>query len=732
MLHTSRLVTLTGVGGSGKTRLALRAANEYEQSTGVTAWFTSLETVKDPHRIPDVVARSLAPGEPSNRGPAELVVDRLGRAPSLLVLDNCEHLLDAAASFVDLLLDTVPDLTVLATSRHSLGLYHEQVVPVPPLTLDPVTGGDLPEAVALLVARASAADRTFTVGPHDIPVLDEICRALDGLPLAIELAASWFRTLSPRDLAARLSSRFSLLRGSSRSSVERQKTLRAAVDWSFDLCTRAQRELWANLSVFSGPFDLAAATAVSGESEDHVLTTLQELIAQSLVEVDRTSRRFWLLETIRVYGRERAEQSGVRPALVRRHLNHYRSRTSEYLLHWYGPDLTKNFPYHIEDHVEIQSALEAASSIDIDTALGFFTDLRNSWGASGHLSLGRSWAERLLATPGASDPARVPALLTAVWLDLQQGDLSTARRRLKEAGSLATHLPQRQRVAAEIESHRWAGSLALFSGDQQTAREHFERSIARATRAGVPEEAMFAQFQLTVALVHLGLPDATVPASRARDRAESTGERWMWIYATWALALADFAAGALDDAEAAARDVLTIDFGFRDPMADCLLLELLAWIDAARGSTERTALILGSAGEHWRRLGSDISVHGPQMMAFHERCVESVVRELGRAAVDRLADEGARLTAVEAVTVPRVEVRPAGGLSAREWDVALGIHAGLSNREIAETLVLSVRTIDTHVQRIFAKLGVNTRAQIAAWGEAQGMGQEGRPDSEVR
>jgi len=720
LLDASRLVTLTGVGGAGKTRLAMRAANTHAERTGIACWFIPLDAVQDARQLPLAVARALPLGEQSAREPIEFILDVLGDGPALLVLDNCEHLIDAAAALVNDLLDAMPQLVIVATSRRRLELDGEQTFAVPPLSIDG-PAGEPPEAVALLVARARAADASFALDPDDIDAAAELCRALDGLPLAIELAASRLRTLSIADLAGRLSSRFTLLRGASRSAVARQRTLRAVVDWSHELCTPQQRTLWAALSIFTGPFDLAAAVAVAGTREPAVVDALDELITQSVVEADRDIGRFHLLETIREYGRERAEEAGLWPQLLSRHLDHYRRLAAASCHDWYGPGQADTIATQRANRAELQTALATAAERGADAALGLFSNLRYHWGVGGFLPEGRAWATRVLALPDASPQRRVPALITAAWLCLLQGDLAEGHDRLQEAHDLsATSPPLEDAALIDVELRRWEGTHALFSGAPERARSQFEASIRLALAGGMPEEALLAQFQLTTALSHLRQPRASGPGRDALRYAESIGERWMRSLALWSLALAAFVEGDVNGAEDMAREALTTEKGIDDPVGDCLMLELLSWVDAARSPTERSAILLGAAHSRWRRIGSDIAVHGPQMAGHHDRCVEIVVTRLGALAFDRLMAAGGRLAPSEAVSFAVSARRPPTVLSEREMQVAGAIREGLSNRTIADRLVLSVRTIDTHVQRILAKLGFTSRAQIAAWYESTG------------
>jgi predicted ATPase/DNA-binding NarL/FixJ family response regulator len=718
LLGAARLVTLTGVGGAGKTRLALRAASVHAESAGVEGLFVSLESVQDARGLPRAVVSGLGLADQSTRDALEVVVEALRDRPAILVVDNCEHIIDAAAAFVDELLRELPDLIVLATSRRPLELEGEHVVAVPPLSAD-IGSGPLPDAVSLLVARARAADDTFRLAPQDVEAASDLCRALDGLPLAIELAATRLRTLSIADLTSRLSSRFAVLRGGSRTSVSRQRTLRAVVDWSYELCTPDQRALWSALSVFSGPFDLAAASAVADGHD--ILDALEELVAQSVIEADPETGRFRMLETIRSYGRDRAEEEGRWPQLARRHLDHFAQVAAHSSAAWYGPGQVQAIARFRADRAELQTALTVASGIDTDLALALYTDLRFHWAVGGFLPEGRAWGARMMALPGGSSLLRVAALATVAWLAMLQGDLPEMELRVNDAEALAADggLSATELLAVGVEFHRLRGGHALFSGRPADAVPEFESSIRLAQQSGRPEEALLAQFQLTAALTHLGEPGAGRSASDAVAFAEAADENWMRALAEGALALAAFVEGDLLTAQRRARQSIIDDRGFDDPVTECLALELMCWIAAERQSYERSAILLGATDARWRSTGSAVAAFGPHLSAHHDRCVDTVRRLLGGKAYARLFEQGARLGPREAVALALDETRAGAGLlSARELDVAARIHRGMINRDIADDLVLSVRTVDSHVQRIFGKLGFTSRAQIAAWYEA--------------
>jgi DNA-binding CsgD family transcriptional regulator len=316
---------------------------------------------------------------------------------------------------------------------------------------------------------------------------------------------------------------------------------------------------------------------------------------------------------------------------------------------------------------------------------------------------------------------RVPALVNAAWLALLQGDLPEAGRRLDEAEEQASSgaLSADRLAAIRVEVHRWRGTLENFSGRPAEAAREFEESIRVAQQSGHPEEALLAQFQLTAALSHQRLPGAARHASETLAYAETIDDNWMRAHAQWALALAAFVENDLDLAGRLGRQGLVDERGFDDPVGECLMLEIVSWVEADRGAAERAATLLGATDARWRSIGSSIWAFGPHLGGHHDRCVDSLRQALGDKGYERFFARGGHLGPLEAVALALEEkTAGAGGLSAREHEVAMRIHRGMSNRDISDELVLSVRTVDTHVQRILGKLGFTSRAQIAAWYEA--------------
>ncbi len=332
MLGVSRLVTLTGMGGVGKTRLALQLAADVIGQFPEGAWWCEFAPVTDPAMVWETLATSLRVQPVPGRAVDESVLDYLAAKQLLLVLDNCEHLLDAVARLVDAIEHRCPKVSVLATSREGLAVAGEQLVAVAPLGVpaEHADGDDLrqSEAVCLFWDRASAARSDFALTDRNVGAVGVLCRRLDGIPLAIELAAARVRSLSPDDLVSRLDQRFKLLTHGSRGALERHQTLRSTIDWSYDLLTPTERHALNRLSVFAGGCDLGAAEAVLPDDEldaADVVDVLGQLVDKSLVVVDDADGglRYRLLETIRQYARERLDASGDPVALRRRHADHY-------------------------------------------------------------------------------------------------------------------------------------------------------------------------------------------------------------------------------------------------------------------------------------------------------------------------------------------------------------------------------------------------------------------------
>jgi predicted ATPase/DNA-binding CsgD family transcriptional regulator len=732
LLAQSRLVTLTGVGGVGKTRLAVEAAGQLRHAFPDGTWMADLSAVDDPSQVPQAIVNALGIIDQSTRLAADKVTGHLGDAVALIVLDNCEHLADACAALVSRLLSQTRGVRVLATSRRPLGITGEHLLPVPPL---PVPGPEAArhavaalsqyDAVTMLADRTAALQPGFAVTEGNAAAVIRVCAQLDGLPLAIELAASRLRSLSLEQLADRLEHRFTVLNRGSPAAQPRQQTLRAVFDWSYSLCSAAEQLLWARLSVFPGTFDLDAAEAVCegpGLPADAILDELDRLVAQSIVlaELHGSRMRFRLLETVRQYGRERLAGAGEEEALRLRHRDFYLALAERQAAQWYGPRQEEGLARLRDEHANLQAALEfsAADPAGPRAALDLTVALRNHWYADGYLPEGRRWLDRALAPPGpGAANARVHALWVAAWVCLLQGDDLAAQTRLDECDALAASLGD-QRAAGFARSLR--GTAELFGGRITEAIALFEEALAVFAGIADTEGAGWAYFQLAISLAHRGSSArAQAVCKEALQVSEAHGERLGRSYALWVLGFDTWLQRGPQAADLA-RSALEIQRGFNDPVGAALIIELLAWIAASSGDATRAAGLLATADSVWSLIGTTIAAFGPPLGGHRADCEARARAALGQRDLAAASRQGRHSTVEAAIASVLDEPlppapSPAGLLTLREREVAALVADGLSNRAIAARLVISQRTVDGHVERILAKLGFTSRAQVAAW-----------------
>jgi predicted ATPase/class 3 adenylate cyclase len=449
LLTTARLVTLTGTGGCGKTRLALQVGAELADAFADGVWFVDLAPLADPALVPQTVAAVLGVHEVAGRPLLQTVADHLRGRELLLILDNCEHLLDACAQLADALLRACPRLRILATSRELLGVAGESAWRVPSLTLpdarQPPAAASLTqyEAVRLFIERAVAALPTFAVTNQNAPAVAQLCWRLDGIPLAIELAAARVRMLTVEQIAARLDDRFRLLTGGSRTALRRQQTLQAAIDWSYQLLSEEERLLLQRLAVFAGGWTLEAAEAVgvgaSIEGAD-VLDLLGALVDKSLVvaEGQGAHERYRLLETIRQYAGEKLLEAGEVGPIRDQHRDWYVGLAARAEPELTGPGEEEWLGRLEVEHDNLRAALAWSLEGDPGVGLRLAASLGGFWARHGHLVEGRRWLEAFLTrAPAPDDPeeqrVRARALRRAGILASDQQDRAAARTFLAES-----------------------------------------------------------------------------------------------------------------------------------------------------------------------------------------------------------------------------------------------------------------------------------------------------------
>ncbi|MFI1358279.1 ATP-binding protein [Streptomyces sp. NPDC020898] len=718
-LGTTRLLTLTGAGGIGKTRLALEAAAASAPDFADGVWLVDLAPVTDPSSTANALATALGVPDPGTRTVIDQLTDFLAHRAPLVVLDNCEHLIDACAELAHTLLSASPGLRILATSRRTLGIPGERVFIVPPLAPD--------DALELLRDLVTAVRPEFRITDGNRTQVRQLCDGLDRLPFAIKLTASRLRTLTVDEALNRLEDRFRLLTTGSRVHRPHQRTLRALIDWSHELCTPAERLLWDRLSVFAGDFGLDAAEDVcagDGIDRDEVLDLLDRLVVQSIVlPTEHEGRpRYRLLETIRQYGRERLAESGEEEELLRRHRDFFLALAERLADRWCGPGQQEGLVRLRAEHANLRAALDCGG--DPQAVLELAAALRFHWCVGGFLGEGRRQFDRVLAAAPEPTPARARALWAAAWVALLQGDLAAAHRWLDEAGELGERLDDPV-VRAYVQSLR--GSHAYFGGQLEEAVSWLESAVAAHTALDEEGGTVFTLFLLTAAHTASKDPRAVETGRQAVALAEAHGDRWGRAQALWALGHAVWARGDDEEAMTLARLSLEAQRGFNEYLGAAVALELLAWSTASGGDHERAGRLLGAVRALFRDIGASLETFGPYRSEQHARCEEAVVRALGPAAYENaLAEGGSHRSPDEAIAyalrtepaaaVPAPAPAPAPcPLTSREREVAALVAEGMSNQQIASALGRSPRTVHTHVENILAKLGFASRARIASW-----------------
>lgn len=737
LLSQTRLLTLTGPGGVGKTRLALHVAYQVRKTFPHGVWLVDLAALQEPRLLANAVVGSLRIRDESTRKPQDVLKAYLADKSLLLLLDNCEHLLDACAELVELLLRAAPDLRVLATSREPMRVAGEYIYDVPPLSVpDPeyrFCAGDLVryEAAALLYDRATAAVPSFTVDTDGAVALVRIAQRLDGLPLAIELAATRLRALSPQQLLQRLNDLFAALGGGTRIGGRRQRTLRSMIDWSFDLCSPAERTLWARISVFSGSFDFAAAEAVcAGDRQDdqEILDLVMGLLDKSILirEEHCGAVRYRLLDTIRQYGRERLDESGECDELRRRHRDHYRRLARCLEDEWYTEHQLTWFNRLRTEHPNVRVALDYCATVPGEARVGMeiASVLRTYWHSCGALDEGRRWIARLLTVDPEPGPARAKAVLTDAWLALYSTDVAAAKRRLEEARVLVDRFgdPLGRAVLTHV-----AGLTALLSGEAANAAGLLETALARYQEVGAPGGVLVTLFYLGSTVLMLGDAErAWTLLEQCIDLSESLGDQWIRAWAFWSQGVVAWRRGDPGRGAELERASIRRKQQFDDRMGIGQCVDVLAWTAAAEGDGVRAARLLGAVQVIWAETGATLYQH---LAGFHREVETELRRTLGPDVVDAAMADGAKLAfdeiVAEALGGPRTApdearegaaaLRALGVLTPREREVAGLITEGLSNRQIAARLVISQRTAEGHVEHIMAKLGFQSRAQVAAW-----------------
>jgi predicted ATPase/class 3 adenylate cyclase len=663
LLSKSRLVTLTGPGGTGKTRLAIEVASDQLDRFPDGVFFADLSPIVDPALVPPVIAQALVVREDPGREMLDTFADHLRDRHVLLVLDNFEQVA-ISATLVARLLDAAPKLTVLVTSRIPLHLSGEHEYAVPPLALPDLE--HLPdretlmscEAVALLVERASAVRAGFQLGAQDASAVAQIAARLDGLPLAIELAAGRLKLLTPQALLARLVERLPLLTGGARDLPERQRTLRGTIEWSHDLLSADERRLFARLSAFAGGWTLESAEAVCGPGLGvDVLEGLGALVDASLVrhlELGDGEPRFTMLETIREYATDQLRQSGEEPELRRRHAEHFRDLAERYDPGFFfriggaGKEQGDRSLHLDRENDNVRAALGwAADGGDVVTGLRTAAALSWYWQHRGHFADGRGLLERLLSVrDGTIPPAvRVRALLPMGDIAFMQGDRTSAQRTYQEAVDTARAIGDPPLLAwalldlADIPTWEedYDGAEAMLMESLATAEEGGDRIVASEVRAVLGRLAYFRGDFAAAGELYQEAIAAQGELGADRFLAINVGR----------LADVEVQMGELDSAEGHYRESLAKVAEAGNVVITAVMLVYLAWVAGRRSAHGRAARLLGAV----KRIQDEIG-GGPtrENIPVWPETEDEARRGLGDEAFEQARAEGYAMSLEEAVS----------------------------------------------------------------------------------
>jgi len=736
LLSGSRLVTLTGIGGVGKTRLSLRAAADLSRAIPDGVFLVELADLQDPALLRHTVAGALGLREQAREWQTSALVEYLAPRQVLLVLDNCEHLINGCASLAGELLRGCPQLRILATSRQPLGVSGESILLVPSLTMpDPDGPPPTPkaieqyEAVTLFVERATAAVPTFALTEQNCAAVAALCRGLDGIPLALELAAVRLRALSLAELLDRLSSRYGLLTRGDPTAPARQQTLRASMDYSYDLCAGQERILWARLAVFTGGFELDAVEGVCSDEQlptDQVLDVVATLVDRSVLTRDEYGShvRYRMLETIRQYGQEKLAGQGELDTWRRRHRDWFAELAARAEGDWISSRQVEWAARLRREQPNLRAALEfsVADPDEAATGMRIASALEQLWVARGTLSEGRLWLDRALALPTEAPVERARALRLDAWFALLQGDTNEAVRMLDEARALADAAGDDVALAYVVQT---SGMLAMFQGDVSSAVDLLDEAVARFRSAGHLMGRVQTAFLLGMNLGLAGAGERAIEAHReCLALTEPLGELWFRSNSLWALGLDAWRSGDTHRATALEKDSLRMKRDLDDHLSIALCLEALAWLSTTDQDPERAPALLGAADALWRVIGMSLT-EIPFFAGYRAEGEAAARQRLPERAFEAAWRRGAQLTLADAVALALEEVVPARttaatskestGLTRREQEIAELVAQGMSNKEIAGRLVISTRTVEAHVDHILTKLAFRSRSQIAAW-----------------
>jgi predicted ATPase/DNA-binding CsgD family transcriptional regulator len=729
-LAVARLVSLVGPGGVGKTRLAVRAATDLGRGFPGGAWWVELAEIREPALVGNAVMTALDLRDQAVTEPLALLLSYLRDKQLLLVVDNCEHLLVVAAGVLTEIMKAAPGVRVIATSREPLSVPGEHVVPVPPLDL-PSAHPTMPliqlghnEAVKLFVERAAAASGSFELTAANQAAVVELCRRLDGLPLAIELAAVRTRVLTARQILDRLTDRFGLLTGGGRAALPRHQTLRTTIDWSHDLLTAGEQVLLRRLCVFAGRFTLEDVEAIC-TSEDvpaaQALDVLSSLVDKSLVLKEDAKDIAWyrLHETMREYAGLKVRQAGEQEAVELRCAEYYRERCARSAagvryrlvewLDWMDLEID-NVRAVLQRCVANQ---DSRRGLDLASLMGWYWITRAT-------SEGIRWLDELLASGGSDPHLHALTHFMRGFLAILQSDPKAATPALERAVAAAQEAGQ---VSLEAQSLSMASVAQHMAGDPASAKSLLDAAQAiTANLSHFPATIALLQARALDGLFEGDLDAVRSASSEGTRAAREIGDLYSLEMMLMNLGCAALISGDLDESRSRFTEALQIARQIDDRVAQYCLLDALGCHAAGSGQPRVAAQLLGAAETVRTGVGASVLPYLDPLVA---RAKESTRAALGAPTFQTEFEAGKRLARGDAIGLALgepVSVTPAPSpettaspLTKREAEVAQLVADGLSNKQIGARLLISEHTVDSHIRSILNRLGFNSRAQIAAW-----------------
>lgn len=737
LLSTEKLVVLTGVGGVGKTRLAIEVAGTLRRKFGDGVCFVSLAALSQPSLVTLSVSDALGLGS-KVKDPLDAVIDYLRDRYLLLVIDNCEHLVDAAAALVQSLVSSCPRLRVLATTREPLRVAGEHLYQVLPFA---VPGEDdhsdepsaTSAAVLLFRERARAVAGDFVLTPPNLKIINNLCRRLDGLPLAIELTAVLMRSLPLGEVAASMEDRDVLLQSQSRTGLPRQRSLRATLTWSFDLCTPLEQTLWSRLSVFSGDFDIDGAQTVCADgymTKYEFLLALSGLVDKSIAtRADgRTSTRYHLLGVVREYGKDRLDQAGDYQEYRLRHRDYFVDLAHRLKKEWFGPNQIEIFEKVHAELSNIRLALNTCLIEADDRHLGLRcgADLWAFWFEAGKQFEGALWLKRLVDRDTEVGPERAEALWVLAFVTILTGDMAQAGPILDECIEFSETL-KLPHLQAHVAYARALSAMAVLSASEGICAARDAVYLERRVPAPNPFLTM-SMLALGFGLIVTGdAHGGEALLVECQEISEEHEERWIRSWSMMFRGLSAWNRSEYTEASELLRASLREARFLRDQLGIALQVEFLAWIAQSTHAFHRAARLLGGSQHLWEAHGAYL-VGASSLLKWHENSLEDTRHAIPAKLFLSDFKTGAALTlddlvsyALEEDTVGEADVRRSGRhadqalLTVREWQVAELVSQGKSNKQIGELLVISSRTVDSHLAHILQKLGLTSRSQVAVW-----------------